>query len=42
MKTIAFCLLLWVSSGLVWAGALQGTVSDSRGNPIEGAEIRIE
>jgi hypothetical protein len=42
MKTIAFCLLLWVSSGLVWAGALQGTVRDSRGNPIKGAEIRIE
>ena len=43
MKIIAFCLLLWVSSGLVWAGgALQGTVRDSRGNPINGAEIRIQ
>lgn len=42
MKNIVFCLLLWVSSGLVRAGALQGTVSDSRGNPIKGAEIRIE
>ena len=43
MKTIAFCLSLWVSSGLVWAGgALQGTVRDSSGQPIKGAEIRIE
>jgi carboxypeptidase family protein len=42
MKIIACCLLLWVSSGLVWAGgALQGTVRDSRGDPIKGAEIRI-
>jgi Carboxypeptidase regulatory-like domain len=42
MKTIAFCLLLWVSSGLAWAGTLQGTVKDSGGDPIGGAEIRIE
>jgi len=42
MKTIAFCLLLWVSSGFAWAGALEGTVKDSRGYPIRGAEIRIE
>jgi hypothetical protein len=43
MKIIVCCLLLWVSSGLVWAGgALQGTVRDSRGDPIKGAEIRIE
>ena len=43
MKTIVCCLLLSVSSGLVWAGgALQGTVRDSRGDPIKGAEIRIE
>jgi hypothetical protein len=42
MKIIACSLLLWVSSGLVWAGALQGTVNDSGGNPIKGAEIRIE
>ena len=43
MKIIACCLLLWVSSGLVWAGGtLQGTVRDSRGHPIKGAEIRIE
>ena len=43
MKAIACCLLLWVSSGLVWAGgALQGTVRDSGGHPIKGAEIRIE
>jgi len=43
MKIIACCLLLWVSSGFAWAGgALQGTVRDSRGNPIKGAEIRIE
>jgi len=43
MKIIACCLLLWVSSGLVWAGGtLQGTVRDSRGHPIRGAEIRIE
>jgi Carboxypeptidase regulatory-like domain len=43
MKTIAFCLLLWVSSGLAWAGgALQGTVRDSNGHPVKGAEIRIQ
>jgi hypothetical protein len=43
MKTIAFCLLLWVSSGLAWAGgSLQGTVRDSSGHPINGAEIRIQ
>jgi len=43
MKTIVCCLLLSVSSGLVWAGgALQGTVRDSRGDPIKGAEIRIQ
>ena len=43
MKIIACCLLLWVSSELVWAGgSLQGTVRDSRGDPIKGAEIRIE
>ena len=43
MKIIACCLLLWVSSGLAWAGgALQETVRDSRGDPIKGAEIRIE
>jgi len=43
MRFIAFCLLLWVSNGLAWAGsALQGTVKDSGGHPIKGAEIRIE
>lgn len=43
MKTIACCLLLWLSSGLVWAGgALQGIVRDSFGHPIKGAEIRIQ
>jgi hypothetical protein len=42
MKIIACCLLLWVSSGFVWAGTLQGTVKDSGGNPIKSAEIRIE
>jgi Carboxypeptidase regulatory-like domain len=43
MRFIAFCLLLWVSSGLAWAGgALQGTVKDSAGHPIKGAEVRIE
>ena len=43
MKIIACCLLLWVSSGLAWAGgALQETVRDSRGDLIKGAEIRIE
>jgi len=42
MKIIACCLVLWVSSGSVWASALQGTVKDSGGNPIKGAEIRIE
>jgi hypothetical protein len=41
MKSIAF-LLLWVSSGLAWAGILQGTVKDSDGHPIQGAEIRID
>jgi hypothetical protein len=41
MKIIACCLLLWVPSGLAWAGgALQETVRDSRGDPIKGAEIR--
>jgi len=42
MKIIAFGLLLWVSSALAWAGALQGTVKDSGGHPTKGAEIRIE
>jgi len=42
MKIIACCLVLLVSSGSVWAGALQGTVKDSGGDPIKGAEIRIE
>ena len=43
MRFIVFCLLLWVSSGLAWAGgALQGTVKDSAGHPIKGAEVRIE
>lgn len=43
MKIIACCLLLWVPSGLVWAGgAVQGIVRDSRGDRIKGAEIRIE
>src|SRR5437763_13700266 len=43
MKIIACCLILWVSSGLVWAGGtLQGTVRDSRGHPFKGAEIRIQ
>jgi len=43
MRIIASCLLLWVSSELVWAGgSLQGTVRDSPGDPIKGAEIRIE
>ena len=43
MKIIACCLLLWVSTGLLLAGgALQGTVRDSSGHPIKGAEIQIE
>jgi len=43
MKIIVCCLSLWVSSGLVWAGGgLQGTVRDSSGHPIKGAEIQIE
>jgi len=43
MKIIVCCLLLCLSSGLVWAGGgLQGTVRDSCGNPIKSAEIRIE
>jgi len=43
MKIIVCCLLSLVSSGLVWAGGgLQGTVRDSRGDPIKGAEIRIQ
>jgi hypothetical protein len=43
MKTIAFCLVLLISSVSAWAGgALQGIVKDSRGNPVRGAEIRIQ
>jgi len=43
MKIIVCCLLSLVSSGLVWAGGgLQGTVRDSRGDPIKGAEIQIQ
>src|ERR1051326_2298756 len=43
MKTIAFCLFVSMSAASAWAGgALQGTVKDSRGNPIRGAEIRIQ
>jgi hypothetical protein len=43
MKTIAFCLLLLISRASAWAGgALQGTVKDSHGNPVRGAEIRIQ
>jgi Carboxypeptidase regulatory-like domain len=43
MRFIAFCLLLWVSSGLVWAGsALEGTVKAADGHPIKNAQVRIE
>jgi hypothetical protein len=43
MRFIAFCLLLWVSSGLAWAGgALQGTVKAPDGRPIKNAQVRIE
>jgi Carboxypeptidase regulatory-like domain len=43
MKTIAFCLFVLISTVSAWAGgALQGTVKDSRGNPIRGAEIRVQ
>ena len=43
MRFIAFCLLLWVSSGLAWAGgALEGTVKAPDGHPIKNAQVRIE
>jgi Carboxypeptidase regulatory-like domain len=43
MRFIAFCLLLWVSSGLAWAGsALEGTVKAPDGRPIKNAQVRIE
>ena len=42
MRITAICLLLWVSSALVWAGSVQGTVKDSQGHPVKGAEVRIE
>ena len=43
MRFIAFCLLLWVSSGLAWAGgALEGIVRAPNGRPIRNAEVRIE
>lgn len=43
MKTIALCLFVLISTASAWAGsALEGTVKDSRGNPIKGAEIRIQ
>ena len=42
MRITAICLLLWVSSALAWAGSLQGTVKDSQGHPVKGAEVRIE
>ena len=42
MKITAICLLLCISS--VWASAatLKGTVRDSSGRPIKGAEVRVE
>lgn len=43
MRFIVFCLLLWVSSGLAWAGgALEGTVKAPDGHPIKNAQVRIE
>jgi carboxypeptidase family protein/macroglobulin-like protein len=43
MRFIAFCLLLWLSSGLAWAGsALEGTVKAPDGRPIKNAQVRIE
>jgi hypothetical protein len=43
MRFIVFCLLLWVSSGLAWAGgALEGTVKAPDGRPIKNAQVRIE
>lgn len=43
MRFIAFCLLLWLSSGLAWAGsALEGIVRTPDGRPIRNAQLRIE
>jgi len=43
MKFGAFCLFLWVSSGLAWAGAaLEGTVKAPDGRPVKNAQVRIE
>ena len=43
MRFIAFCLLLWVSSALAWAGgALEGTVRAPNGRPIRNAQVTIE
>jgi hypothetical protein len=43
MRFVAFCLFLWVSSGLAWAGAaLEGTVKAPDGRPMKNAQVRIE
>ena len=43
MRFITFCLLLWVSSGLAWAGsALEGTVKAPDGRPMKNAQVKIE
>lgn len=43
MRFIACCLLLWVASGLAWAGsALEGTVKAPDGRPIKDAQVKIE
>jgi len=43
MRFITCCVLLWVSSGLVWAGgALEGTVKSPDGHPIKNAQVKVE
>jgi hypothetical protein len=42
MRIGVICLLLCLSSVWASAGTLQGTVKDSSGHPIKGAEVRIE
>ena len=42
MRIGVICLLLCISSVWASAGTLQGTVKDSSGHPIKGAEVRIE
>jgi uncharacterized protein YfaS (alpha-2-macroglobulin family) len=42
MRIGVICLLLCISSVWASAGTLQGTVKDSSGHPIKGAEVRIQ